>query len=226
MNQDSRSRAGARTAPVTERGRRARANLLLAAENVFGEHGYEDASIAEICRVAKAALGSFYAYFADKKAAYIELVDSLGHRIRAELATATRGQKDRLAVERAGLLAFLRFLSQHQKLYRIIRQAEFVDEPAFRRYYDRLAEGYAAGLRGAIARNEIRAVDPEITSFCLMGMSDFLGLRWRLWEDFDVKTAERVVDAALDFVSHGLALPPASAPSTPPRRRARTKAAS
>lgn len=186
---------------------------------MFGSRGYEDASIAEICRVADAALGSFYVYFPDKKAAFVELVDSLGQRIRRELATATAGQPDRIAVERAGLLAFFGFLSRHKKLYRIIRQAEFVDEAAFRRYYDRLAEGYAAGLRGAIERKEIRAVDPEVASYCLMGIGDFLGMRWMHWVKSDAKAAERVVDAAIDLVQHGLV-------TTPTTRRRRTARAS
>lgn len=178
--------------------------LLRAAEQVFGDKGYEDASIAEICRTADAALGSFYVYFPDKKAAFVELVDLLGHRLRRELAEAVEAQPNRIEKERAGLLAFFRFLAEHKKLYRIIRQAEFVDEAAYRRYYDRLASGYVAGLRDAMKRGEIRESDAEITSYCLMGIGDFLGMRWMLWEDAGPKTAKRLADAAIDLVTNGL----------------------
>src|SRR5687768_2660889 len=121
--------SAARLTPVSARGKRSRERLLRAAESVFGEHGFEDASIAEICRLAGCSLGSFYVYFPDKRHAFVELVDSLGARLRATLTRAVvkAGAKDRLAVERAGLLAFFRFLREHRTLYRIVRQSEFVD---------------------------------------------------------------------------------------------------
>jgi len=177
--------------------------LLRAAEAVFGQHGYEGASIAEICRRADTALGSFYVYFPDKRAAFVELVDSLGARLRKHLAAAVVGLDDRLAIERAGLRAFFAFAAKHRRLYRIVRQAEFVDEPTFRRYYQRLAEGYAAALSKAMSRGELRALDPVVVAYCLMGMADFLGMRWVLWgSDADV---DHVVDTAMDLLASGMA---------------------
>src|ERR1700728_3799733 len=117
MNQGSPS--SARLAPVTARGQATRLRLLRAAEGVFGQRGYDGASIAEICRLADTALGSFYVYFPDKKAAFVELVDSLGDRLRKELAAAVLGLSDRFEIERAGLRAFFAFAGQHRRLYRI-----------------------------------------------------------------------------------------------------------
>lgn len=225
MNHHSSSRA--RREPVTERGRQARLKLLRAAEKVFGEKGYEDASIADICREAGAALGSFYMYFPDKREAFVELVDSLGQRLRHALADAVKSEPDRLSKERAGLLAFFEFLGEHKELYRIVRQAEFVDEAAFRRYYDRLSQGYVEGLRSSIANGEIRKVDVEITSYCLMGMSSFLGMRWQLWEKSGAKTAVKFTDAAMDLITHGLAAgaaTPKKRVSASPKKRSKSHA--
>jgi len=74
MNHDSSSPA--RAAPVTARGQATRLRILRSAETVFGHKGYDGASIAEICRLADTALGSFYVYFPDKKAAFVELIAS------------------------------------------------------------------------------------------------------------------------------------------------------
>jgi len=219
MNHSSSSPV--RLAPVTARGKRSREKLLRAAERVFGDKGFEDTSIAEICRTAGCALGSFYVYFADKRAAFVELVDSLGTRLRFALTRAVVGQKDRLSVERAGLHAFFRFLGKHRKLYRIVRQAEFVDHDSFRRYYELLEQSYVAGLRRAMARGEIRKLDPIVTSYCLMGIGDFLGMRWALWESADDARLEEVVDSAMQLLSHGLAAPSKS-PSPAKSRRSRT----
>ncbi len=64
-------------APPTAKGRATRQAILEAAEEVFGELSYDRASIAEITRRAGVAQGTFYVYFADKKAAFIELVHVL-----------------------------------------------------------------------------------------------------------------------------------------------------
>jgi AcrR family transcriptional regulator len=206
MNQHSSSPA--RLAPVTARGQRTRLRLLRAAEAVFGQKGYDGASIAEICRLADTALGSFYVYFPDKKAAFVELVDSLGARLRSELAAAVVGIRDRLEVERAGLRAFLAFAGEHRRLYRIVGQAEFVDEAVFRRYHEELAEGYVRGLSHAMTKGELRRLDPEVLAYALMGMADFLGMRWVLWEDRP--DIDRVVDTAMDLLRAGVAQPAAS----------------
>jgi AcrR family transcriptional regulator len=213
MNHDSRS--SARLAPVTARGQATRLRILRSAETVFGQKGYDGASIAEICRLADTALGSFYVYFPDKKAAFVELVDSLGARLRAELATAVVGLSDRLLVERAGLRAFFAFAAQHRRLYRIVGQAEFVDEAVFRRYHERLAEGYIRGLRHAMAAGQIRQGDAEVLAYALMGMADFLGMRWVLWEDS--ADIEHVVDAALDLLHSGIAQVGAGAVQSSPK---------
>ena len=202
MNHDSRS--AARSAPVTARGQATRQRILRSAEVVFGHKGYDGASIAEICRLAETALGSFYVYFPDKKAAFVELVDSLGARLRADLAEAVAGLEDRLEIERAGLRAFFAFAGEHRRLYRIIGQAEFVDEEVFRRYHDRLAEGYVRGLEQAMEAGQIQKLDPEIVAYSLMGIADFLGMRWVLWED--TADIDHVVDTVMAMLRSGLAV--------------------
>jgi AcrR family transcriptional regulator len=195
--------------PVTIRGQRTRQRLVEAAERVFGEKGYEAASISDITRTAEVALGTFYVYFPDKKALFVEVVDALGARLKEELAAAIRGQPDRLAVERAGLKAFFAFTSRHRLLYRVVRQAEFVDQACFRRYYQGFAVPYAAQLRAAAAAGEVRPLDAEALAWCLMGIADFLGMRYVLWARG--RGLEKAVDAAVEFLRRGMA-PDGAAP--------------
>jgi AcrR family transcriptional regulator len=223
MNHDSSSPT--RLAPVTARGQATRLRILRSAEVVFGQKGYDGASIAEICRMADTALGSFYVYFPDKKAAFVELVDSLGARLRSDLSAAVAGKGDRLEVERAGLRAFFAFAGQHRRLYRIIGQAEFVDEVVFRRYHERLAAGYMRGLEQAMAEGQIQKLDVEVLAYSLMGIADFLGMRWVLWEDdHDI---ESVVDTVMSLLRSGLSVSPSgSAPGQKSVARPRKTGAS
>lgn len=183
MNHSSnRPRAQGSNRPLTPRGQQTRQLLLAAAEAVFGEKGYDQASISEITGRAGVAQGTFYVYFPDKREIFVELVRSLNDRLRDAVLLAIEGQTDRMGIERARFSAFFDFVTQHRNLYRIVRQAEFVDEEIYRWYYRRLADGYAAGLSASMDEGQIQRMDAEALTYCLMGMADFIGMRWGLWE--------------------------------------------
>lgn len=192
------------TKPITARGQQTRQKLLEAAEVVFGERGYERASIVDITRQAGVAQGTFYVYFPDKKAAFVELVTELSHRLRREIAEAVAGLSERIEIERVGLRTFFAFAHKHRNLYRIVRQAEFVDEDVFRWYYRRLAQGYARGLAQAMDAQQIRRLDPECLAYCLMGTADFLGMRWVLWEGEE--PPDQAFETVMAFIRHGIDL--------------------
>ena len=213
MNRDSTSarrnggaRPAAPAAPVTARGQRTRQSLVEAAERVFGEKGFERASISDITREAGVALGTFYVYFADKHALLVEVVDGLSQRLKERLAAATTGLSDRVEVERAGFHAFFEFVTEHRLLYRVVRQTEFVDEECFRRYYRGFAVPYARALEQAQRRGQLRRIDPEALAYCLMGIADFLGMRYVLWGRG--RGAEPALEAALSFIRNGMSLGP------------------
>lgn len=201
MNQPSTSPAK----QLTSRGRRTRQQLLDAAELVFGEKGFEASSIAEITQRANVALGTFYVYFENKHALFVELVAQLGERLRKTLSTAVKGKTTRLEKERAGFRAFFEFAGKHRNLYRIVRQAEFVDEAVYLDYYRKLAAAYARGLKASMEQGELGRFDPEVIAYALMGIADFLGMRFVLWNE--PEQLERAVDEVVEFIAHGLRSP-------------------
>lgn len=198
----SSPRTTAVSRPPTSRGQRTRTKLLDAAEQVFGEQGFERASIVEITRTAGVAQGTFYLYFHSKQSIFVELVDTLGTRLRRHLAQAVAGLPTRLEVERAGCEAFLGFIREHKHMYRVIRQCEFVDEDAYRQYYQRLAEGYVKGLKGAMRDGELHKRHAEAIAYAMMGIFDFLGMRWVLWEG--TLPPKKVLNDVFAFINRGL----------------------
>ena len=191
--------------PTTERGQRTRLHLLEAAESVFGDMPFEHASISEITRRAGVALGTFYVYFPHKQAIFVELVDELGARLRQALGAAIANEPTRLGKEKAGFRAFFEFAGKHRNLYRVVRQAEFVDEAAYHRYYRTLGVAYAKGLLDAMDQGEIGRFDPEICAFALMGMADMIGMRFVLWEK--PERLDAIVDEVVELMQHGLLSP-------------------
>lgn len=188
--------------PKGERGQRTRQRLLEAAEAAFGSRGYFGTSIADITRRSRVAQGTFYIYFPSKRAIFTELVRQRSRDLRRTIQEAVAGLGDRREIERQGFLAFFRFIHRHRQMYRIVRQAEFVDPALFRWYYRHFAEGYIAGLQEAQRRGQIPAVDPEVLAYCLMGIGDFVGMRWVLWEKG--VPAPSVVEGMMSFILDGL----------------------
>src|SRR5690606_13955869 len=124
--------------PSTARGEATRRKLLEAAEAEIGENGFAATSVASITRRAGVAQGTFYLYFPSKKDALVELVRHMGHSLRAALAQATAGASDRLEAERLGFRAFAEFSLEHHNLYKVVMEAQFVDEAIYREYYQTL----------------------------------------------------------------------------------------
>jgi AcrR family transcriptional regulator len=167
--------------PLSKRGERTRRRLLEAAEAVFAELGYHDASIVKITEAAGVGQGTFYLYFASKKDVFDELVVDLNHRVRQAMTEAASQGTTRAEMERLGFAGYFRFVAEHPALYRIIRQAEFVSPEMLHLHYERLTSGYVAGLRQAMQAGEIADGDPELLAWALMGIGELVGMRWILW---------------------------------------------
>lgn len=167
-------------APRTARGTRARQKILDAAENVFAEVGYAEASIVRITERAGVAQGTFYLYFAGKLTVFEELVEDLNRRVRFAMTENAGPGLSRIEREREGFRGFFRFTAEHPALYRIIREAEFVSPRSLRLHYTRIVEGYIEGLELAKDRGEIGDVDPTVAAWALMGVGEMIGMRWVL----------------------------------------------
>jgi len=187
---------------MRERGEATRDRLLEAAEEVFAEQGFFRASIAEITRRAGVAQGTFYLYFKAKEEIFRELVRKMSHDLRRTLQEATAPILDRRDVERVGLETFLQFVLQRRNLYTVMRECEFVDPELHRWHYTRLAEGYVRGLRLAMARGQVRQLDPEALAYFLMGAAHMIGMRWTYWEN--ALPPREALESIVSVILHGI----------------------
>jgi AcrR family transcriptional regulator len=189
--------------PTTDRGRATRQALLDAAESVFDEYSFDRASVSQITRRAGVAQGTFYLYFRDKQAVFVELVETLSHGLRSAIAEAVSGAADRVEVERRGFEVFFDYITDHRSFYKLVRESEFVAPDLFRSYYDGFLDGYVPGLDRAIANGEIAdGIDPEVLAFCLMGVGEIIGLRYVVWGERPLDT--EVFEQVWRFMLRGL----------------------
>ncbi len=189
-------------AALSAKGLRTRQRLIEAAEEVFAEYGWEEASIVKITEEAGVSQGTFYRYFLSKQAVFDELVEDLNRRVRHAMSEGAARGTNRVEAERYGFEAFFKFTAEHPGLYRVIRQAEFASPKALHMHYERIAEGYVAALEEAMDSGEIITADTEVLAYALMGIGELIGMRWILWGDDEVPG--HVFDEMMRFIARGL----------------------
>jgi AcrR family transcriptional regulator len=179
--------------------------LLSAAEQLFGERSYQRTTVAGICARAGIATGSFYAHFSSKADIFAAVVRRINADLRAAMRDALeQAPADQRARERASFGVFFETLSRRPWIDRIVRESEFVDPGLFREYYERLARGYARGVRQAQLAGEVDArYDPEVIAYMYTGIGNFIGMRWADWTAGGKVPAD-VVEDLLEVLARGL----------------------
>ena len=198
MNQVS----GLNKIPKTARGKRTREKLLQAAEIEFGERGFHEAAISGITHRAGVALGTFYTYFESKEELFQALVSHMSKRVRSWVSERVAGAPDRMAAERLGMEAYIEFARQHKGIYRIISEAEFVANEAYREHYRGFADAYQDNLKRAAENGDIREGDYETWSWAIMGIAVFLGMKYAEWDDN--LPSSRIAEVVTDLIANGI----------------------
>jgi AcrR family transcriptional regulator len=197
-----------------------RERLLAVAERLFGERSYRRTSVADICAGAGIATGSFYAHFASKADIFSSVIRQINTDVRAAMAQALKATQadNQRARERAAFRAYFDLMSQRPWVYRIVREAEFLAPGEFRAYYERLARGYARGVRIAQLAGEVDPkYDPEVIAYIYTGIGHFVGMRWAEWTAGG-RVPDDVFDDLMDVLARGL-VPASRATATDPGER-------
>ncbi|HEY1616349.1 MAG TPA: TetR/AcrR family transcriptional regulator [Streptosporangiaceae bacterium] len=182
--------------------------LLSAAERLFGERSYRRTTVAGICAQAGIATGSFYAHFGSKADIFAAVIRQINADLRAVMSaaldTAAGNQRAR---ERASFRAYFDLMSERPWIFRIVREAEFLAPGEFRAYYERLARGYARGVRAAQLAGEVDArYDPEVIAYVYTGLGNFIGMRWAEWTEGG-RVPDDIFEDVMSVLARGLPPP-------------------
>src|SRR5262245_54291298 len=142
--------------------------LLQAAIQVFGEHGFDCATMEQIAQRADVAKGTTYLYYRSKQSIYDA---ALSHGL-AELDERTRDAIDRAANLHDAIPAFVtaraQYFLEHRDFFRmyvaaVARQITSARTRAseFQALADRQIGRLEQAVAKAVARREIRHVDPS-----------------------------------------------------------------
>jgi AcrR family transcriptional regulator len=160
---------------ILNKGEQSKKRLLNSAELLFGEKGYFETTVHEICQQSNLSAGAFYLYFPGKQNVLSELIKKTSKELRFVLKKYSERFSDRRDMEIASLKGFLEFFKKHSNMYGVVRESEFIDNKITLEYYDSLKKPYIKVLDHAKEKGQIRDYDSETLSMILMGIGHLLG---------------------------------------------------
>lgn len=182
-----------------------RARILDALRVAVAEHGYQDASVADVIKHAGVSRKTFYAQFEDKEDCFVVAYDEHVRRLQAVVLDAFDAQDEWVPALRAGLTALLNALAY---------------DPAMARFC--FVDVLAAGPKAAARRNEAMRALEEILELGTreqgsgeddvavlpraLGMSMVGGLGEVLYQEIVAGRAEQLPEQVADLM-YALVLP-------------------
>ena len=175
------ARTEVKAAPITDRGRRTRDNLLAAARDVFEQKGYAATRMADIAARAGVSHGTTYTWFADKEAVLRVLVDGMIAEVFAALAIGDDVPEAEQRMHEANR-RYLAAYRRHGRMLEVVEEAAATDT----RYRDALAgvrRDHVARVTHDIERLQRagvaeRDVDPAVAAGALCAMVEGFGRHW------------------------------------------------
>ena len=143
--------------------------ILDAAREVFGELGYDAATVRDIIRRTGLASGTFYNYYKSKEEVFDALADDGARRFRPLLRAESEKADDFQSFLRGAVLAYFEFLAKEQESWHINRPpGEPVPHarstPELAAVFDEVREAFARVL----AHDNAPPVDLDyLTSACI-----------------------------------------------------------
>jgi AcrR family transcriptional regulator len=202
---------GAR-APLSERGRRTRERLVVAARAVFEERGFDATRMGDIALAAGVSHGTVYTWFPTKEDVLQGVVDSVTEEMYAVLSTPdVTDPVERIAVANA---RYIQVHRQTARLMEVVAQAA-VNDSRFRAvltdlrhtHVDRVAKTIRNLQRdGAVAP----AIDARIAAAALCAMVEGVARHW-LDDESHLDADDDTVIATLTLLwAQALGLPTAT----------------
>src|ERR1051325_8483224 len=186
MKRGSVSDSNVMPMPRRERDRlQRRTDILHAAESVFADKGYHEASIEEIARVAEYGTGTVYLYFKDKETLYLELVEEKFREMIRRVLESVADQENPIEGLRRLIRARMEFFNQNRAFFRIymgVRTELGMAKGSPWEGIAKLRETYIEAITGLMRtgqrRGMIRKGDPRQFAIALTGIMRQLTRDW------------------------------------------------
>lgn len=174
--------------------------LLDAARDIFGELGYQAATVGAITARANTAHGTFYLYFRNKQDAFVAVMADVTDELYREADLSGSDVDARTALE-SSIRGFLEAFVRHRRLWRSLLEASFTNrevELVWLTLRARFVERIERDLRLLGDSGATRVLDAPLVANALGGM-----VEWAATTQFVLGTGP--TDRSVDETAAGLA---------------------
>ncbi len=187
--------------------------ILSSAEKLFGKYGYKNVKVYEITQSAGLGVGTFYLYFKTKEEILRELVDwinkGLRYNVRLSIEQAIEKfeilRKNRIAQEVIGIYGFVKFFESHRKMYKIVRESEFVNVEIPKNYYTKIYTPYLKIIEELKSQNYYRkGLNTQLSALFLMSLGHTIGDMYLIRESVDINQVKEILTKLYEYLSAGM----------------------
>jgi AcrR family transcriptional regulator len=185
-----------------------RAQILIAARDVFSKRGYHQTSIDDIVAEAGVARGTYYLYFADKRAVLVALIDRFAAQLSMAIQRITTDDPRRPVADqvRDNIRAILNVCLRERSMTKILfTDAAGVDSDFNRKlsiFYDTVVQLLTESLKDGQALGIVRDGEPRVLAYLTIGALKEL-LYQAVTLGFAEETAEVMTQQIFAFLSAG-----------------------
>lgn len=185
---------------ASRRRMRTRADLLKAAHLAFAQHGYHEASIADITELADVGVGTFYLHFRDKDEIFTTLIDE-GFREMREQIAATVAENPQGRTLEAVIRAIFRHAYTRRDLFQIAWTARHSGPVRSYRPQEELLTCLTQILETFEDEDILSAYHMPLLARFMTGIIT-QGIYW--WFETDEPDPDEMTEQALSVLRHGL----------------------
>lgn len=180
-----------------------RAKILDAAMRIFARHDYHEVLMDDVARESEVAKGTLYRYFPSKRALYLGVMFEGIDQLHVALRDAVAGSGEPVGKLARLVFTLLDHFWDRRFFFALIHRNEYrPDDPDSREWERRRAEIsrlIQQLVEDAIARGQLRGLDPRVASEMLLGMLRGVN-RYRSAED----TLPALVNGVLEVFLRGV----------------------
>ena len=189
-----------------------RQQLLELGLELFASQSYDELSIDEIAKRAGVSKGLLYHYYPSKRAFYVAAVREAARQLLEETDIDRHGTGAEPDPEgqRAGLRAFLDYVSRHRVVYAFLLRGGIGTDPEVSEILERTREAMLDRMLSRLSRFGARPEDPaaRVRLRGWLGFLEAASLDWAEKQELDVESFLRLLVHMSNFVFATVLHPP------------------
>lgn len=186
-----------------------RGEILIAAERIFVERGFEGATIRRIADEVGVSSTALYMHFKDKGEILTEICRGVIDALLAKDVALLARDMDALARVRGMLEVYVDFALEHPHAFQLMYSAQGAavrdSHPALREQGLKIYEAFMEAMRRAAAEGKLKPGDPELQAQVAWGAAHGQLALMAVVPSFQWRSARDLSRAALDALFHGIA---------------------